>query len=393
MQKMLQRISGITILMKGIFLTCLTVTKLYGQSSLDLQINKELPSLIRLYEQIHTSPELSHYEEKTSTLAAKDLKSLGFSVIENLGKYTNETWKGFGIAGVLKNGEGPVVLIRAELDALPVEEKTMLLYASKIRATLENGLETGVMHACGHDLHLTNMIGTARILVSLKKKWKGTLILIGEPAEETADGVKALLSDGLYDKVPRPDYLLALHDVADLEVGKVGVTAGYAFANSAVVEVTIRGKGGTAARSQDAKDPIVIASQFIMAVQVIVSRETSPLTPASITVGSIHGGNKANVIPEEVKLLLSVRALNDEVFKKLLSSIQRTAKGIAIAAGIPEDRAPIINVSKNEITTSTYNDPALTDRLTTVLNKVLGSDNVVKIAPRMAGDTFGDYCL
>ena len=354
-------------------------------------VDKELPSLVALYKTIHAAPELSHYEEKTSALLARELRGLAYTVFDGIGKYDRPEWKGYGVAAVLRNGEGPVVLVRAELDALPVEEKTGLPYASKVRAKTPDGQETGVMHACGHDLHLTAMIGTARVLVALKERWRGTVVLIGQPAEETLDGAKAMLADGLYEKVPKPDYALALHDIGELEAGKVGVIPGDALASVRTVELTIRGKGGHASRPHEAKDPVVVAAQFVLAVQTVVSRENSPVDPAVVTVGSIHGGTKANVIPEEVKLLLSVRASGDEARERHIRAIERMAKNTALAAGIPEDRLPVIKPSDSELVPATYNDPALVDRVMPVFAKGIGASNVVRLKPRMAGDDFGHF--
>ncbi len=368
---------------------CISLLFLFGTASALAQpldpligslVEKELPSLVSLYQTIHAAPELSHQEEKTSALVARELRSLGFTVVERLGKYPRPEWMGYGVAGVLRNGTGPTVLIRAEMDALPVEEKTGLPYSSH---------EPGVMHACGHDLHAAAMIGTARLLVVLKDRWKGTVVLVGQPAEETLDGARSLVEGGLFEKVPKPDYVLALHDTNDLAVGQVGLTPGSALASAAVVEVTLRGKGGHASAPQNAKDPVVLSAQLILALQTIISRETSPFAPSIITVGSIHGGSKANIIPEEVKLALSVRALDDEGRDRLIKSIERTARGIAEAAGVPEDRLPIVYVSDTEVVPSTYNDPDLTERLTRTFAELLGAANIVRTGPSLAADDFG----
>ncbi|HYU34291.1 MAG TPA: amidohydrolase [Thermoanaerobaculia bacterium] len=348
---------------------------------LDPLIDKELPALVSLYQTIHETPELSHREEKTSALVAQELRSLGFTVVEHLGKYPRPEWTGYGVAGVLRNGTGPTVLIRAEMDALPVEEKTGLAYASR---------EAGVMHACGHDLHTAAMIGTARMLVALKSRWKGTVVLVGQPAEETLDGARSLIEGGLFTQVPKPDYVLALHDTNDLAVGQVGITPGSALASAAVVEVTLRGKGGHASTPQNAKDPVVLAAQFILAVQTIISRESSPFAPSVITIGSVHGGAKANIIPEEVKLALSVRALDDDGRDRLIRAIERTARGIAEAAGVPEDRLPVVQVSDTEVVPATYNDPALAERLEKVFTALLGPGNVVRTGPSLAADDFAN---
>lgn len=376
-----------------ILLTNFPAGEVKAQQSLDGMIERELASLVAVYKMLHANPELSHYEEKTSAFVAKELRTLGYSVTERIGKYDQPEWVGYGVAAVLKNGEGPVVLVRADMDALPVEEKTGLPYASKVRAKNDVGQEVGVMHACGHDVHITTLLGTARMLMQLRDRWRGTLVLIGQPAEETIDGAKAMINDGLYSKVPRPDYAIALHDHGEIEAGKIGYTSGFALASSTSVDITVRGVGGHGSTPQVAKDPIVVAAQIVTALQTIVSRETSPLDPAVVTVGTIHGGTKRNIIPEEVKLQLTVRAYKEAVREKLIASIERIAQGTAIAAGIPAELAPIVKVSETEITPATYNDPALTERLTSAFAKALGVENVVQWPQIMGSEDFGRFGL
>jgi amidohydrolase len=374
------------------FLSCVLLSGVGRcDDSIDDLIEKQLPSLLSIYKTLHANPELSHYEEKTSAITAGELKSLGCIVVDGIGKYSKPQWKGYGVAGVYKNGDGPVVLIRSELDALPVEEKTRLPYASKVRAWTEAGAQVPVMYACGHDLHLTAMIGTARVLTSHRDHWKGTLVFIGEPAEETLDGVRAMLADGLYQKVPRPDYVLALHCAGELEAGKIGVQFGPAYAASQVVEITVRGKGGHASRPHEGKDPVVVAAQIILALQTIVSRESPPTVPSVVTVGVIQGGLKANVIPDDVKLLVSVRALDTELRDRHVKSVERIAKGIALAAGIPEGLAPIVKASDTEVVPATFNDVSLTERIAESFKRALGPDQVATLKPRMAGDDFGYF--
>jgi len=365
----------------------------FAQQSLDAMIDREIAQLVTTYKMLHAAPELSHYEIKTSAFFAAQLRALGYEVTENVGKFSQPNWKGHGVVAVMKNGGGPTVLVRTDLDALPVEEKTGLPYASTLKTKNDAGQEVSVMHACGHDIHITNMLGTARMLSQLKDQWHGTLVLIGQPAEETIDGAKAMLADGLYAKIPKPDFVIALHDNADLEAGKVAYCPGFAMANSTSVEITIRGLGGHGSAPQATKDPIVVAAQTIVALQTIVSRETSPLDPAVVSVGSIHGGAKSNIIPDEVKLLLTVRSYKEEVRQHILASIARITKNIAAAAGIPEDRAPIVKVSDTEVTPATYNDPKLTERLAGAFEKSLGADNVVKWPPIMASEDFGNFSL
>jgi amidohydrolase len=364
-----------------------------AQQSLDAMIDREIAQLVSTYKMLHAAPELSHHEEKTSAFLAAQLRALGYTVTERVGKYDRPEWAGYGVVAVMKNGDGPTVLVRTDLDALPVEEKTGLPYASTVKAKNDTGQDVSVMHACGHDIHITNMIGTAKMLAQLKDQWRGTLVLIGQPAEETIDGAKAMLTDGLYSRIPRPDYAIALHDNSDLEAGKVAYCPGYALASSTSVEITVRGLGGHGSKPEATKDPIVVAAQTILALQTIVSRENSPLDPAVVTVGSIHGGTKSNIIPDEVKLQLTVRAYKEEVRQHMLASIERIARNIAAAAGIPEDRAPIVKVSDTEVTPATYNDPKLTERLAGAFEKTLGADNVVKWPPIMGSEDFGRFGL
>ena len=364
-----------------------------AQHSLDAMIDRDIASLVATYKELHAAPELSHHEEKTSAFFAGQLRALGYTVTERIGKYEKPEWTGYGVVAVMKNGAGPTLLIRTELDALPVDEKTGLPYASKVKTKNDAGQEVSVMHACGHDIHITNMLGTAKLLSELKDQWRGTLVILGQPAEETIDGARAVLRDGLYDRFPKPDYTVALHDNAELEAGKIGYTPGYSLASSNTVNIKIRGLGGHGSKPEATKDPIVMAAQVIMALQTIVSRENSPLDPAVVTVGSIHGGTRPNIIPDEVNMELTVRAYREEVRRKLLAAIERITKGIAIAAGIPEDRAPIVKVSETELTAATYNDPQLTERLAAVFVKAIGQDNVVKIPPAMASEDFGYLSL
>lgn len=380
----------------GILLTILSTAlaaSVNAQQSLDALIDRDIASLVATYKTLHAAPELSHHEEKTAAFFASQLRSLGYTVTEHLGKYEKPEWTGYGVVAVMKNGDGPTVLVRTELDALPVDEKTGLPYASKVKTKNDAGQDVSVMHACGHDIHITNMLGTASMLAHLKDQWHGTLVILGQPAEETIDGARAVLRDGLYSRFPKPDYTIALHDSADLEAGKVGYTPGYALASSTSVDIKIRGLGGHGSKPEATRDPIVVAAQVVMALQTIVSRENSPLDPAVVTVGSIHGGSKHNIIPDEVNLQITVRSYKEEVRKKLIAAIERITRGIAIAAGIPDDHAPIIKVSETEITEATYNDPQLTERLAAVFVKALGQENVVRTPQAMASEDFGYLSL
>ncbi len=361
--------------------------------ALDSRIDQELPSLVSTYKTLHASPELSHHEDKTAALLARELRGFGYEVIEHVGKYPKPEWQGHGIVAVMKNGAGPTVLVRADMDALPVEEQTGLPYASQVHTKNDAGVEVGVMHACGHDIHVTTLIGTAQLLAAMKDQWHGTLVLIGQPSEETIDGARAMLADGLYSRIPKLDYALALHDSSELQTGKISYTPGYALASSTAVDVTIRGRGAHGSRPEVSKDPIVLAAEFIMAIQTIVSREKSPFDPAVVTVGSIHGGTKGNIIPDDVHLQLTIRTYKEEVRRHILASLERIAKGVALAGGVPEDRAPIVKASETEVTPAMYNDPALTAREAAALKKALGPENVIEEPPVMGSEDFGQFGL
>jgi len=382
--------------MKACFLVLaylLVATIAPQNTALDVKVDQELPALVSTYKALHAAPELSHHEDKTAALLAGQLRSFGYDVTEHVGKYPNAAWQGHGIVAVMKNGAGPTVLVRADMDALPVEEQTGLPYASHVHTKNDAGVDVGVMHACGHDIHVTTLIGTAKLLAAMKDQWHGTLVLIGQPSEETIDGARAMLADGLYSRIPKPDFALALHDSSELETGKLSYTPGYALASSTSVDVTIRGRGAHGSRPEVSKDPIVLAAEFIMAIQTIVSRENSPFDPAVVTVGSIHGGTKYNIIPDEVHLQLTVRTYKEEVRQHILASLDRIAKGIALAGGVPEDRAPIVKASETEVTPAMYNDPGLTAREAAVLKKGLGAENVIEEPPVMGSEDFGQFGL
>jgi amidohydrolase len=364
-----------------------------AQQSLDAMVDREIAQLVATYKMLHAAPELSHHEEKTSAFFAAQLRGLGFTVTEHIGKYDRPEFSGYGVVAVMKNGDGPTVLVRTDLDALPVEEKTGVPYASTVKTKNDSGQEVSVMHACGHDVHITNMIGTANVLAQLKDQWRGTLVLVGQPAEETVDGAKAMLADGLYTRFPKPDFAIALHDSADVEAGKVVYCPGYAMASSTSVDVVIRGLGGHGSKPEATKDPVVMAAQIILALQTIVSRENSPLDPAVVTVGSIHGGTKRNIIPDEVTLQLTIRTYKEEVRQHILASLERIARGVALSAGVPEDRAPIIKVIESENAPSLYNDPQLTERVSGAIGRTIGADNVLRVAPLMASEDFGQLSL
>jgi hippurate hydrolase len=369
--------------MKRALVLLLLAAPAFAQT-LDQRIDRELPSLLATYKTLHAAPELSMQEAKSSALVASRLRELGYDVTERVGKYDDPKNTCYGVVAIMKNGNGPVVLIRSDMDALPVTEQTGLAYASA---------NAGVMHACGHDIHMTTLLGTAKMLADLKSQWHGTVMLVGQPAEEIVAGARGMLADNLYERFPRPAYAIALHDAADIPYGKIGYTPGYTLSASDSVNVTIRGQGGHGARPQSAKDPVVVAAEFVVALQTIVSRERSPLDPVVVTVGSIHGGTKRNIIPDEVKLQLTVRTYKPEVRQRVLDSIARIAKGVAIAAGIPDELAPVVEQVTSEASEATYNDPALTARLASALEKSLGAENVLKLDPLMVSEDFGRFGL
>ncbi len=339
--------------------------------------------LVKLYRYLHANPELSLKEVKTASLMAGKLEKLGFDVTEKVG--------GTGVVAVMKNGDGPTVMIRADMDGLPVKEQTGLPYASTVMTMNRDDIEKPAMHACGHDIHMTVLIGTAERLVAEKADWSGTLVLVLQPAEELGLGANAMIKDGLFKRFPRPDYNLALHDNASLASGKVGIVPGFALANVDSVDITVRGVGGHGAYPHTTKDPIVLASQLVMAMQTIVSRETSPLDSAVLTVGSIHGGYKHNIISDEVKLQLTLRSYKDDVRMNTINSIKRMADGLGRAAGLPDDKLPIVTVRDKEFTPATYNNPALSERMITTIGGTIGRENVVAMDPVMGGEDFGAY--
>jgi amidohydrolase len=384
--------------MKILALSALTLSLLFRASGLAQQTpqslaDAELPSLLTIYKDVHSHPELSAQEQRTSAMIAKELRSAGCEVTEDFGKYDNPKLKSYGVIGIMRKGDGPKLLVRTDMDALPVEEETGLPYASKVVTTNNEGKEVHVMHACGHDAHISMFIGVARALAKLKDQWHGTIIFVAQPAEELGSGARALLKAGLYEKFGKPDFALGFHDKADMQTGHIGVTEGYTYANVDSVDVTVRGVGGHGAYPYTTKDPIVLAAEMINTWQTIVSRENNPLNPIVITVGSIHGGTKHNIIPDEVKMQLTVRTYKPEVRERVLAAINRIAQGIAAAGGVAPERAPIVTVLKDQFTPSTYNNPELTKRLLTVWKKSLGEENVEIVAPTMGGEDFSEYSL
>ncbi|PYL72617.1 MAG: amidohydrolase [Verrucomicrobia bacterium] len=378
----------------AIFLTSILAPLLaFGQPTPQSIADAELPSLLTIYKDIHSHPELSTKEQRSSAIVAKELRAAGCEVTENFGHYDNPDWKCYGVVGVMKNGDGPTVLVRTDMDALPVQEQTGASYASKVTMTNVEGKEMPVMHACGHDIHMSALIGTARALGKLKDKWHGTIVFIGQPAEEMVGGARAMLHAGLYDRFGKPAYAVALHDNAEIEAGKIGITAGYYNATVDSVDVTVKGMGGHGAYPHKTKDPITLSAEIINAWQTIASRENNPLDPIVVTVGSIHGGTKHNIIPDEVKMQLTVRTYKPEVRQRVLSAIEQIAKGCATAAGLPPDKMPEVNVLHAEHVNAVYNNPELTKRVKATLKSAIGDENVVDKDPTMAGDDFSEFSL
>ena len=362
--------------MKKIFILIFTF-------SINLIYSKEIQvNLLELYKELHANPELSYQEYETSKKLASLLESIGYQVTRNVG--------GNGVVALLENGDGNTVMFRADMDGLPVEEKTGASYASKNRVKNLEGEEVFTMHACGHDVHMTVLIGVAEYLYKNKDTWQGKLLLVLEPAEEVSGGARNMIKDGLFTKFPRPDFNLAFHVSASLQAGKVGYLPGWAMANVDSVDITVKGLGGHGAYPHTTKDPIVIAANIVTQLQTIVSRQIAPTDPAVVTVGSIHGGTKHNVIPNEVKLQLTLRSYTDEVRNQTLSSIERIVRGSAISAGLTEEYFPVIEI-KDEYTPAVFNNPSLVEKVQRSFVNTLGDDKVIEVSPVMGGEDFGMF--
>lgn len=343
-------------------------------------LDKDYSQLEALYKHLHSNPELSLQEVQSAARLSKEMRDLGFKVTEKVG--------GHGIVAILENGKGPTVMVRTDLDALPLTEQTGLPYASKVRTRDRAGNEVGVMHACGHDMHMTCWLGTARMLAAMKDKWQGTLIFLGQPAEEIGTGARLMLEDGLFTRFPKPDYALALHCDFRTPHGTISYTEGLALANVDSVDITVRGKGGHGSAPHTTVDPIVLAARIVLDLQTLVSREMNPLDPAVVTVGSIHGGTKHNIIPSEVKLQITVRTTTDRTRKHILEGIERLAKAAAVGARAPE---PIVKVDAGEFTPALNNDLPLTRKTVEALKAALGTDKVIPREPSMGGEDFSRY--
>lgn len=346
------------------------------------RVNAEYPSLEVIYRDLHTHPELSFVEKRTAGIAAEQLRAAGFTVTENVGNT--------GVVAVLQNGPGPTLAIRADMDALPIKEATGLPYASQVTMADFTGKEQPAMHACGHDTHVTTLIGTARTMAALKVHWSGTLVLFAQPAEEIGGGARAMLKDGLFTKFPRPDNVIAFHVGGDSPAGQVATLEGPSYANVDSIDILVRGIGGHGARPHSTRDPVVLASEIVLALQTVVSRELKPGTPAVITVGAIHGGTKRNIIPAEVRLELTLRSYSDEVAAHLLASIKRIAENTARAAGVPDNLLPVITVEQTR-TPFTFNDPALTRHLTGVFAQWFPADQLGTAEAGTYGEDFSEY--
>lgn len=354
-------------------------------SELSAAVQADMPRLMEVYRDLHANPELSMQEVRSPAKLAAEARKLGFTVTEKVGKT--------GVVAVMKNGPGPVLMLRADMDGLPIVEQTSLPFASKVRATARSGVETGVMHGCGHDTHMTAWLGTAKRLAAMKDRWSGTLVMILQPGEETGEGAKAMLDDGLYTRFPKPSTVIAFHDAAALPAGTIGVTPGYALANVDSVDILVKGVGGHGAYPHTTRDPIVLASRIVNTLQTLVSRENNPADPAVVTVGSFQAGAKHNIISDEAKLQLTVRSYTPEVRKLLLDGIRRVARGEAIAAGMPEDRMPVVTVREEMYTPSTFNTEELSARATELFTRNFGAERVRKVPAVMGGEDFSRFWL
>src|SRR4249919_178141 len=354
-------------------------------ATLSETIRTDMPQLMTLYGDLHSNPELSMQEVRTPAKLAAEMRRLGFAVTEHVGRT--------GVVSVLKNGAGPTLLIRADMDALPVVEQTSLPFASKVRATARSGVETGVMHACGHDTHMTSFIGTARRLAAMKDQWAGTLVMILQPGEETGEGAKAMLDDGLYSRFPKPDTAIAFHDAAALPAGMIGITPGYALANVDSVDILVKGVGGHGAYPQTTRDPIVLASRIVTTLQTLVSRENDPANPAVVTVGSFQAGAKHNIISDEARLQLTVRSYKPDVRKLLLNGIRRIARGEAIAAGMPEDKMPVVTLREEMYTPATFNTDKISANALALFQQHFGPERAIKTPAVMGGEDFSRFWL
>ena len=366
-----------------------------GSADLNAAAERQLPALVEVYKHLHENPELSGHEVKTAAFMAGELRKLGYTVTEHVGRYDDGS-QAEGVVAVMENGKGPRVMLRTELDALPVEEKTGLDYASHVKTTNAQGQTISVMHACGHDLHMAVMLGVARELAERKAQWHGTVMVIGQPAEEAIGGAKAMLADHLYERFGRPDFVVSEHDSNDVAAGTIAVKGGPLLASSTSIDVTVRGIGGHGSAPQAGKDPIVLAAEFVLVAQTIVSRQVDPQDPAVLTVGTIHGGTKNNIIPDEVTMGLTLRTYSMGVRDQIVTAIRREANGLAEGYGIPADRMPTVTVTRSN--PPTLNDAALAERMRASGIAALGQDaqgrdRVVEAKAIMASEDVGLFTL
>ena len=343
-------------------------------------IADDLPFLVDFYKTRHENPEISLQEKETSKALATELRKVGFTVTENFG--------GYGIVGVLKNGNGPTILYRTDMDALPMYEKTELAYTSQLKAKL-NGEEVGTMHSCGHDIHMTTWLGTARAMAAMKDKWKGTLLLIGQPAEEIGEGAKMMLEAGLYQKFGVPTYGIGLHSSPTIPAGQVGIGKGYVMASSQSVDINVFGVGSHGASPHMSIDPIVVTSMLVMELQTIVSRNVKPTESAVVSIGTIKGGTVGNIIPDQVTLKLTIRTFKNEVLELVNQRIKEIARGVGIAAGLPEDKLPEVII--NGVGPANYNDPATAEKITQSAITSIGKENVLDEEPVMLSEDFSYF--
>jgi amidohydrolase len=382
-----KKITVITCL--AILFTLTSFSASYGQND---KLNEKIISLAEkeaevckpIYIDLHKNPELSSMEFETSKKMAEDIRKAGLEVITGIG--------GNGVAGIFRNGKGKVIMIRTDMDALPVKENTGLPFASTVVMKDASGKENPAMHACGHDLHMTTWLGIVQAMVALKDEWKGTLVAIAQPAEEGANGAKGMIDDNLFKKVPVPDYAICYHVNADMPVGTIGYCPGPILAGVNSTSITVYGSGGHGAMPQNTIDPVVLAARIVLDIQTIVSRKINPTKPAVVTVGAIHGGTKNNIIPDEVNMLLSIRFFEDEVFQTIKTSLINIARGDAIAAGLPENKMPLI-VFENPNNPPTKNDPALVMKSAVNMKKILGDKNVIQVDPSTGSEDFAQYGL
>jgi amidohydrolase len=377
----------VKIIAIALMLLCASVLRAQGVPS---AVESQSASLLETYKDIHSHPELSHHEARTSAILAKGLREAGYSVTEHVGVYPDGS-RAFGVVGILKNGAGQTLLIRGDMDALPIVEETGLPYASHVVTKNASGQEVGVMHACGHDVHTTVLLGTARVLAAARAQWRGSVMIVGQPSEETIDGAKAMLADHLYERFGRPDRIIGLHDTNVLPAGTVGIIPGAASASSTSVDVVIKGIGGHGSAPQYGRDPVTLAAYYVTEIQTIVSREEDPQDPTVVTVGSIHGGTKRNIIPDEVKLELTTRSYSDKSRQVVIDGLRQIAAGITAAANLPTEKAATVTVLDNESTPVQYNDPAMTAQVRGLLVKALGEARVRGAEKLMGSEDVGVF--